>query len=147
MRSGKFFSVLGACSLALGACLCLLTFDFIRHARPAEGVVSPASVNETHVRIDFTTASGERVWFGTSGEITLAPEQRVQVLYREGLDPRWHSNGVDARLAAVGALWYLPLRLALLGGALVVVGVWGSGIERIAQALRRALFRRDHDQK
>jgi len=143
LRSGNF----SACLLALAAGLCLLTFDFIRHARSAEGVVSPASISETHVRIDFTTTSGQRVWFGTSGEMTIPPGQRVPVLYREGLDPRWHSNGVDARLAAAGALWYLPLRLSLLGGALLVVGVWGSGIERIAQALPRAFFRRDHDQK
>ncbi|HEY3255081.1 MAG TPA: hypothetical protein VGJ91_14070 [Polyangiaceae bacterium] len=69
MRTGKLFGVLGGCLLALAAVLCLLTLDFIHHARPAEGVVSPASISETHARIDFVTASGQKIWFGTSGEI------------------------------------------------------------------------------
>ncbi|HEY3235957.1 MAG TPA: DUF3592 domain-containing protein [Polyangiaceae bacterium] len=141
VRTGKLFSVLGGCLLAVAVGLCLLTLDFIHHARSAEGLVSPASTSDTHARIDFATASGQKVWFGTGGEIATRPGQRVQVLYQEGLDPRWHSNGVDARLAAAGALWYLPSMLALLGGGLLVVGLCGSSIERMLRALRRASAR------
>ncbi len=146
-RTGKLFSVVGGCLLALALVLCFLTLDFIRHAQSAEGIVGPASVSETHLRVDFATASGQKIWFITSGEVTVHPGQRVQVLYREGLDPRWHSDGVDARLAAARSLWYLPAMLSLLGGGLLVVGLCGSSFERIAQSLRRTPLEPDKDPK
>jgi hypothetical protein len=118
-----------------------LRLDFIHHAQSAEGIVNPVSTGGTHVRIDFTTASGKKSWFSTSGEVATYPGQRVQVLYREGLDPSWHPDGVDACMASPSSLWYLPSRLFVLGGGFFVVGMWGSSIDRMVRALRRSLRR------
>jgi hypothetical protein len=111
---------------------------FIHHAQSAEGIVNPVSTG-SHVRIDFTTASGKKSWFSTSGEVATHPGQRVEVLYREGLHSNWYPDGVDACMASPGSLWYLPSRLSVLGGRFFVVGTWGASIDRMMQALRRSL--------
>ena len=136
---------LGGCLLAVAVALCFLRINFIRYAQSAEGVVDPSSAGENHVTVEFTTASGKKSWFITSGEVATHPGQKVRVLYREGLDPRWYRDGVDARMAAPASLWWLPLTLSIFGGGLLVVGVWGSSIDRMIGALRRSLRKRNHN--
>lgn len=133
------FCAVGGCLLAVAVVLCLLRLDFIRHAQSAEGIVNPVSTGGSHVTIEFTTASGKKSWFITSGEVATHPGQRVEVLYREGLDPSWYPDGLEACMASPGSLWYLPSRLSVLGGGFFVVGMWGASIDRMMRALRRSL--------
>ena len=138
-RSIVLFRAVGGCLLLVALVLSLLRLHFIHHAKSAEGIVNPVSTGGTHVTIEFATASGKKSWFITSGEVATHPGQSVQVLYREGLNPSWYPDGVDACMASPSSLWYLPARLAVLGGGFFVVGMWGSSIERLVRALRPRL--------
>ena len=141
------YCVIGGGLLAAAVALGIWRLVFMHHAKSAEGIVNPSSIGGTHVKIEFVTASGKKARFTTGGEVATFPGQRVPVLYREGLDPRWYPTGVDACMAAPASLWYLPSRLSLLGGGFFLVGMWGSSLDRMVGALRRALLKRDHDPK
>jgi hypothetical protein len=141
-RRNMPYCVIGGCLLAATVALGIWRLAFIQHAKSAEGIVNPSSIGGTHVKIEFVTASGKKAWFTTGGEVATHPGQRVPVLYREGLDPRWYPDRSgrlhgSPGLALVPAIEAVPPRWGFFPGRHVGLeprSHGGSVAARVAQA-------------
>ena len=86
--------------------------SFVRGATVADGVVARLNAGGSHPEIEFDTASGQKISYPQGGFIFgYRPGDKVRVLYDRDAPAQ------TARVDAFGALWFVPLLLALLGVA------------------------------
>ena len=113
-------SIVGAGLILAAIVTGLATREFLGRAARAPGVVSRLNAGGSHPEIEFALPSGQTISYPQGGFIFgYKPGQRVQVLYASEDPAR------TARVDAFGALWFVPLLLAVLGLALATAGVPG----------------------
>jgi len=116
--AGLFFSLIGIGLLAIAFHLFTERQDFLSRAQRADGVVSALNAGGSHPQVSFDTATGERFSYAQGGFIHgYEVGQPVQVLY---LPERAQASAV---VEDRGALWGLPVALALMGLTFALGGV------------------------
>jgi hypothetical protein len=92
--------------------------DFVSGSAAAPGVVVRLNAGGSHPQIEFTTPSGQKISYPQGGLIFGYREgDQVRVLYRPS-DPAG-----TACVDAFGALWFVPMLLAIIGLLCFVGGV------------------------
>lgn len=94
--------ILGLSLLVAAAFASAHTWQFIKTAQHATGIVTIENAGCAHTEVSFRTASGETVDYPQNGEVCLHPGQKVNVLYDPSM-PRG-AAGIDT----FGALWFFP---------------------------------------
>jgi hypothetical protein len=113
-----FFIVVGT-ALLIGAMVTAVGVRrFMNESLVAEGRVVSLNAGGSHPQIAFTTRHGEQISYAQGGWIGgYAAGDAVRVRYREA-DPA-RSASIDS----VGALFFWPLLMAVLGGVFAAGGI------------------------
>jgi hypothetical protein len=113
-----FFSMIAIALLTAAGYTAAVRLAFIRNAAAAEGTVVELSAGGSHPQIEFITAAGEQVSYPQGGFIFgYKLGDRVPVRYLPS-DPRG-----TASIGTVGALWFAPLLLTILGGLFAIAAL------------------------
>lgn len=121
MVKSVVFIVAGAALLIAAVVTGLDVRRFVARSIPVPGRVVRLNAGGSHPEIAFRTRAGESVSFPQGGFIWgYRVGDAVTVRYREDAPRR------SARIDSVGALWFGPILLTLLGLGVVLAG--GSGL-------------------
>jgi hypothetical protein len=113
-----FFSMIAIALLTAAGYTAAVRLAFIRNAAAAEGTVVELNAGGSHPQIEFITVAGEKISYPQGGFVFgYRIGDRVRVRY----DPS--NPTATASLDTIGALWFAPLLLAVLGGVLTVAAV------------------------
>ena len=112
------FIVVGSCVLLAAIASTVSVFRFVDRSVLVDGTVTRLNAGGSHPQVDFTTRDGRPVSYPQGGLVFgKAAGDHVRVRY-DASDP-----ARTATLDEFGAVWSLPLFLAVLGIGFIIGGV------------------------